>query len=175
LTATVTTDNRLQLDAGSGQETWFSEDSSGALAALGLGSFFTGQDGRDIAVRDELSSDPRLIAVSLTGALNDGGNAGRLANLALSTSTSALLGHRSLQDYHEALVTDLGVKASAALVDHEAAQAVYEGLYAQREAISGVNLDEEVVNLTRYETAYQGAARYLSVVDALTDEIMALL
>ncbi|MBU0616147.1 MAG: flagellar hook-associated protein FlgK [Planctomycetes bacterium] len=175
LTATITADNRLQLEAADGQEMWFSEDSSGALAALGLASFFTGQDARDIDIRDELRADPRLIATSLSGALNDGSNAGLIANLALSTSTSALLGQRSIQDYHEALIADLAVEASAALVDHEAAQAVYEGLYAQREAISGVNLDEEAVNLVQYETAYQGAARYLSVVDSLTDEIMALL
>jgi flagellar hook-associated protein 1 FlgK len=175
LSATVTTDNRLLLEADADQELWFSEDSSGALAALGLASFFTGQDARDIGIRDELRADPRLIATSLSGALNDGGNAGRVANLALSTSTSTLLGQRSIQDYHESLIADLAVEASSALVDHEAAQAVYEGLYAQREAISGVNLDEEAVNLTRYETAYQGAARYLSVVESLTDEIMGLL
>lgn len=175
LTATVTADNRLQLVAGNGQEMWFSEDSSSCLAALGLASFLSGQDAQDIAVCDAIRTDPRLIATSLTGALNDGDNAGRMANLVLSTSTSTLLGHRSIQDYHEALITDLAVEASAALTDHEAATAVYESLYAQREAVSGVNLDEEAINLSKFQMAYQGAARYLSVVDSLTNEIMALL
>jgi flagellar hook-associated protein 1 FlgK len=175
LSATVTADNRLQLQAANGQEMWFSEDSSGALAALGLASFFTGQDARDIAIRDEVRADPRLIAASLSGALNDGDNAGRLANLAADTSTSTLLGGRSIQDYHEALIADLAVEATAALTAHDAANAVYESLVAQREAISGVSLDEEAINLTKFETAYQGAARYLGVVDALTNELLALL
>jgi flagellar hook-associated protein 1 FlgK len=172
LSATVTADHRLQLQAADGQELWFSEDSSGALAALGLASFFSGQDASDIAICDQIRGDPRLIAGSLSGELNDGGNAGRLANLAVATS--ALLGNRSIQDYHEALVTDLAVEASAALTTYEAADVVYESLYAQREAISGVNLDEEAVNLAQYQTAYQGAARYLSVVESLTSEIMDL-
>jgi flagellar hook-associated protein 1 FlgK len=60
------------------------------------------------------------------------------------------------------------------LTTYEAADVVYESLYAQREAISGVNLDEEAVNLAQYQTAYQGAARYLSVVESLTSEIMDL-
>jgi flagellar hook-associated protein 1 FlgK len=145
------------------------------LAALGLASFFSGQDASDIAIRDEVRADPRLIAGSLSGALSDGDNAGRLANLALSTNTSTLLGNRSIQDYHETIIADLAVEASAALTDHEAASSIYESLMAQREAISGVSLDEEAINLTKYETAYQGAARYLGVVDALTNEIMALL
>lgn len=175
LTAQVTADNRLQLQADDGQELWFSEDHSGALAALGLASFFTGTSAADIAVSDELRADPRLIAASLSGAPNDGENAGRLANLALDTSTSALLGQRSIQDYHEALISDLAVETAAALNTHEAANAVYEGLVAQREALSGVSLDEEAINLTKYQTAYQGAARYLGVVDALTAELLTLL
>jgi len=36
LSASITTDNRLQIEASNGQELWFTEDSSGALAALGL-------------------------------------------------------------------------------------------------------------------------------------------
>jgi len=175
LSASVTSDNRLALQADNGRELWFSEDSSGALAALGMASFFSGHDASDIAVRDEIRDDPRLIAASLGGALNDGGNAGRLANLARSASTSTLLGNRSIPDYHETIISDLAVEVSAALSDQEAADTVYNSLVAQREAISGVSLDEEVINLTRYETAYQGAARYLSVVNDLTDEIMALL
>ena len=175
LTATVTTDNRLQLTAADGQEMWFGEDSSGALAALGVASFFSGQTAEDMAINTGIRGNPSLIASSLTGELNDGDNAGRFAALALNTTTSSLLGNRSIQDYHETLITDLSVETAAALTDSEAAEAVYESLYSQREAISGVNLDEEALNLTKYETAYQGAARYLSVVDSLTDEIMALL
>lgn len=175
LSAAITSDRRLQLTAGSGREIRFSEDSSGALATLGLATFFTGRDAKDIAINSAVRSDPRLIAASLGGELNDGDNAVRIANLALDTKSSVILGNLSIQNYHEALVADLAVEAAAALNDHEAASSVYEGLYAQRESLSGVNLDEEAINLTKYQTAYQGAARYLSVVNSLTAEIMALL
>lgn len=175
LSATVTTDNRLQLDAASGQELWFSEDSSGALAALGLASFFSGRSAGDIDIAATLRSDPRLIAASLSGQTNDGTNAGRLATLADSARTSALLGNRSIQDYHETIISDLAVKTATAITQHEAADAVYQGLFAQREAISGVSLDEEAINLTKFERAYQAATRYLGVVDQLTNEMLALL
>lgn len=175
LSAAITSDRRLQLTAGSGREIRFSEDSSGALATLGLATFFTGRDAKDIAINSAVRSDPRLIAASLGGELNDGDNAVRIANLALDTKSSVILGNLSIQNYHEALVADLAVEAAAALNDHEAASSVYEGLYAQRESLSGVNLDEEAINLTKYQMAYQGAARYLSVVNSLTAEIMALL
>jgi len=172
LTATVTGDNRLQLKAESGTEFWFSEDSSGALAALGLGAFFTGTNAANIDVVSAVRQDPRLIAASLTGQVHDGDNAGRLAGA--GEASSGLLNTLSLSDYHQASVGELATKTAGALTAYDAADAVYASLYAQREAISGVSLDEEAINLAKYERAFQGAARFLSVLDDLSYEVLAL-
>ena len=172
LTATVTGDNHLQLKADSGTEFWFSEDSCGALAALGLGAFFTGTNAANIDVVSAVRQDPRLIAASLTGQVHDGDNAGRLAGA--GEASSALLNTLSLSDYHLASVGELATKAAGALTAYEAADAVYTSLHAQREAISGVSLDEEAINLAKYERAFQGATRFLSVLDELSYEVLAL-
>ena len=81
---------------------------------------------------------------------------------------------QSVQDFQSAIVNGLATKAAAALVEQDASDAVYSSLLAQREAVSGVSLDEEAINLTKYENAYQGAARYLGVLDTLTDEVLSL-
>jgi flagellar hook-associated protein 1 FlgK len=173
LTATITPDNRLKLEAAAGSEVSFAEDSSGVLAALGVGAFFDGVDAGTIAVRDEIQQDPRLIAASLTGEPGDGDNAGNLARLA--AAPSPLLNNQGVQDFQAALIGALAVEAAAARSAQEAADAVYSSLLAQREAISGVSLDEEAINLTKFEQAFQGATRYISVVQSLGDEVMALL
>jgi len=174
LRAEVTADNRLKLDADQGAEFWFNEDSSGAIAALGAAPFFTGVNASDIEVAGTLRNDRRLIAASLSGETFDGGNAGRLADLASTRAGSALLSGRSIGDFHAAMITDLAVRTASAEHSAEAADAVFQSLYAQREAISGVNLDEEAINLTKFERAYQGAARYLTVLDDLSNEVLAL-
>jgi flagellar hook-associated protein 1 FlgK len=51
---------------------------------------------------------------------------------------------------------------------------VVETLQAQREAVSGVSLDEEAINLMRFQRAYQGAARLVSVVDELMETMMGM-
>ena len=79
ISAAVTGDNRLQLSADSGFEVSFSEDSSHALAALGVGTFFDGTNAATIAVNSAVQDDPRLLATSLDGTPGDGRNAGRLA------------------------------------------------------------------------------------------------
>ena len=42
----------------------------------------------------------------------------------------------------------------------------------RRESISGVNLDEEAILLLKYQRAYQGAARFVGVVNELLDELV---
>lgn len=172
LSATLTPDNRLQLNADAGWEFSFSEDTSGALAALGVGTFFEGQNASTMAVVAAVRNDPRLIAASRSGAPGDGSNAGRLA--AVGDAASALLGGLSILDFHSGLTSRVAVAARSATTEHEAADAVYSSLLTQRESLSGVSLDEEAINLTKYERAFQGASRFLTVVDSLTDELLTL-
>jgi flagellar hook-associated protein 1 FlgK len=172
LTATVAPDNRLSLRADAGSEIYFSEDSSGVLAALGVGTFFTGTNAATMAINPAVRSDPRLLAASLDGTPGDGSNAGRLA--AVGGVPSALLGQASILDFHAATVSRLAVEVSTANTEYEAADAVYSSLLAQREAVSGVSLDEEAINLTKYERSFQGASRFVSVLDSLSEELLAL-
>ena len=41
-----------------------------------------------------------------------------------------------------------------------------------RESLSGVSLDEEMVSLTKYQHAYDAAAKVLAVVDELLRELL---
>ncbi len=172
VTAGLTTDNRLQLAADTGYEISFSEDTSGVLAALGVGTFFEGTDAGTLAVHAEIAADARLIAASASGAEGDGTNANQLA--LVGEQASELLQGASVLAYHESMITALGTDTSAAQTEYDAASAVYESLFAQREATSGVSLDEESIKLTEYEQAYEGAARFVSVLQTLTDSVLEL-
>lgn len=172
LQATVTPDNRLSVRAASGQEFWFSDDTSGALAALGMNAFFRGGDTGSIAVNGDVAADPRMIAAALGPEAADGDNAGRLASA--GESSSALLGGLSINHFHGETMGRLAVAAGSALTAHEAADVVYSSLLAQRESISGVSLDEEAINLMKFERAFQGATRYISILDQLADEMLSI-
>ena len=42
----------------------------------------------------------------------------------------------------------------------------------QRDAVSGVSLDEEMADLTKYQRAFQAASRVFSVIDSLLDNVV---
>jgi flagellar hook-associated protein 1 len=172
LAASVTSDGRLRLTPGAGSQVWFSEDSSGAMAALGMNTMLTGTNAADIDVGSAVRANPGLIAASQSGETGDGANAGRAA--LLSSAGSSLLNGQTLLDFQAGMVGQVATKTAQAKSDYQATDAVYSSLLAQREAISGVSLDEEAINLTKFERAFQGATRYLSVLDTLTTEVLSL-
>ncbi len=148
------------------------EDTSGVLAALGINTFFTGRDSSTIAVNEYVSEDSDRIAAGVSGQPGDGSTAAAIAQLA-SASVSELAG-MSLSEYQQRMVADVAIWSAGA---HDAAianEVVFQGLTAQRESLSGVSMDEEAVNLILYQRAFQGAARYISVVNELLDTLLSI-
>ena len=58
VTASVTSDGRLQINTANGYEIEFSNDNSGALADLGVNTFFTGTSSQDVGVNSALGGRP---------------------------------------------------------------------------------------------------------------------
>ncbi len=52
---------------------------------------------------------------------------------------------------------------------------VLKQLKNQRDSSSGVNMDEEAINLIKYQRAYQASAEYATVLNSLSDEILNIL
>jgi len=173
LTASVTADRRLRITADNGYEVTFGEDSSNVLAALGINTFFTGAAANDIALNPVVASDATLLAAARSNLPGDGTNADALARV--GTAAAASLNGRSIVDFYNFVAGKIAVNGNAARAGQQAADSILTSLQAQRESISGVSLDEEAIQLVKFERGFQGAARYVSVVNNLIDEMLALL
>ncbi|HEX8325837.1 MAG TPA: flagellar hook-associated protein FlgK [Tepidisphaeraceae bacterium] len=168
----VNNGGRLQMSADDApqSELTFSQDSSGVLAALGINTFFSGTDARSIDIAASIKKDINLIAAARNGDSGDNQTALAIAKLE-STSVTSLRG-ATMKDSYGELIGQLAAKTSQASTDVQSTDAVTQTLQNQREMISGVSMDEEAVNLMRYQRAYQGAARLVTVVDELMDTMM---
>ena len=173
LSATVSADGHLTLTTtGSDFELSFSDDSSGTLAALGLGAFFEGEDATDLAVHQDVASDLRRVAAGQGHVPGDNRNAVALAGLRERQLDS--LGGRSLTELWNQHVSDFGIRLGQATAKAASAAVVRENLEVQRQSYSGVNTDEEAVNLLTHQRAYQASARFLSVVDEMLQTLLNL-
>lgn len=175
VTASVTGDGRLSLAAGTGYEINFADDSSGVLAVLGVNTYFTGQNATDIGVRTELLANASLLSSGRLegGQRNDNAGARGIADLR-SAQVAGLKGETFLGHWDQA-VQAVAVQADQAKTRGESASTVRSSLDAQRSAVSGVSVDEEAVNLITYQRQYQASARFINVVDELTQTLLGLL
>ncbi len=148
-------------------------DTSDVLAATGLNAFAVGTTATDIDIDPEIAADPSRLATSGTGAPGDNG-----ALLALSIAghggSDALLGS-STSDFYAAIVSTLGSDVSSAQSQSDTETTVMNSLVARRDSISGVNTDEELLNIERYQQSYQAAARFLSVVNETQNDLMQII
>jgi flagellar hook-associated protein 1 FlgK len=125
---------------------------------------------QNIAVAPTLLAHPRQVAAAQS--LNPGDNANALA-LAQLRDTLAMDGSTFGAFYHT-LVTSVGAVSQQAsrLADNQ--QIVLTDLENRREALSGVSLDEEQVNLIRFQQAYNAAANFIRIAEELGQAVLDL-
>ncbi|MBM4108576.1 MAG: flagellar hook-associated protein FlgK [Phycisphaerae bacterium] len=174
LSATFAPDGSLRVDADSGLDFSFRDDSSGVLAVLGVNAYFTGTSASDMGVRGELKADPGLLMLGRFDgtALIENGTA--LAIVGLQDRRLASLNDRTIKGAWNDAAQLVGSEAAGARSAALAATVVRESLDAQRAAVSGVNLDEEAINLLSFQRQYQGAARLISTADEMFQTLIGL-
>ncbi len=178
LNAKVTGDGRLDLTADGGftfdftAESGTPRDSTGLLGALGLNAFFTGSDARTIAVSAELEAHPERIATSATGEPLD--NANVLSMTAERDAVNDLLGGSSVEDFYRRQVSEVGFQVSQLQALSDSQTTLVSSLEARQESLTGVSLEEELIDLERFQTSFEAASRYLQVINQTTDAILSL-
>ena len=149
-------------------------DTSGFLNAAGINTFFTGTSASNMSVRTDIMDAPgKRFACSRGAAMTDSAGVERM--IEVEGNSYASLGGRSIQDYFRGIVIGVG----QAVVVREARTAgldnVMTQLEAQRDEISGVDLNEETAKLISLERMFQGMARVISAQDKALGELMDLL
>ena len=170
ITARVTADGRLEIESSDPGVTFtFREDNSGVVSGLGINGLFTGSNARDIAVSQTLLDDPSLVSAGRGGGPGDNATALLMGGL---RDTGLFAAGNSFEGHYQALIGEIGVHSAEASELLSNQSSITTAIQNQRESLSGVNIDEEAISLITYQRAYQGAARYLNVVDQLLETLI---
>ena len=160
------------LTAAAGFEVSFSDDTSGALATLGVNTFFTGHSASTIGINQTVEGNPNMLAAGAGHVPGSNDTALALADLQNTPVTS--LSDRSLREFWHDSVNSLAVKTNAASLAVESSTLVRESLQAQIQSVSGVSLDEEAINLLMFQRQFQAAARFIAVIDETIQTLLSI-
>jgi len=139
--------------------------------------FFTGTSAADIAVSATVTSDFRAVAASATqaGIPGDNDNAVNIANLQLKLTMNGAPATSTFDEFFGAMISDLGTDVAGAKDSYSHQKDMVVLLENYRETISGVSLDEEMIELVKYQHGYESAARLITIVDEMMQTILNML
>lgn len=144
-------------------------DTSGLLSAIGVNAFFSGSNADDITVDENVLRDSTRLAVGLSGDVSDTRNLRRMMDLADATIMPE---SQTLSQYSDQTGMILGFEISANTSLSASLNAYQNRLEQERDSVSGVDLNEELVNLQRYQKAYEAAVRVIQANDNLLTELL---
>jgi flagellar hook-associated protein 1 FlgK len=101
---------------------------------------------------------------------SDNGNARALAGIGRIGLFDG--GSTSMVDDIAGMTSQVGSAARRADLGREAQSTIQAQIEAERESVSGVNLDEEAANLVRFQQAYQAAAQIITVADTVFQSLL---
>ncbi len=121
-----------------------------------------------IDLSDAVKADSSVIAASVSGEVGDGANASAIAALGSQEITAG----SKPGDYYAGVLSELGTSVAEATNETDTFDALGRQIENQRATVSGVSPDEEMIDLMRYQRAYQAAARVLTTLDEALDTLI---
>jgi flagellar hook-associated protein 1 FlgK len=105
---------------------------------------------------------------SVTGGFSGGGdNRNALAMAGLRYTAMAGINNQSFEQFHQTVVARLGTNARS-YQDRATNQTnLLDELDARRSSVSGVNMDEEAIDLMRYQRMYEAASKVIKSLDEM--------
>lgn len=106
-----------------------------------------------------------------TGSVSDNGNALALAKL---QTAKTINGTSSFNDAYAQLVSDVGSDAKSASIASSSQDSITNQIYTAQQSVSGVNMDEETVNLLKFQQLYQANAKVIQTAGTLFDTLISI-
>lgn len=129
---------------------------------------------RSLALAPGMATSPAWFAASTTAANAVGGNDNVLALAALANESVAGGNESTFGQEYAAMIGTLGAAVSRQRTKEAQSQAQVDQLQALKESQTGVSIDEELIDITRFERAFQAASRIIQTVEQMFDTLLQL-
>ena len=147
-------------------------DTANILSALGLNSFFDGKDSTDIEVKQAIVDDPDRLATSVSGDIGDTKNLARLISLRSKNTLGG--GRQTFDDFLADTSSEIGFLVQSSISIQESVSELNFRYKSERDSISGVDVNEELVNLTQHQKSYEAAVQVVRTMESMLDELFQL-
>lgn len=145
---------------------------------IGVSQFFTGTDARDIDVLRDYKENPSSMQASAAPIVGNREVANAMLQLQFNSLTfydkNGTTELNTISAFYSGITTHIATDASAATSTKDTNKVLYNSVYAQFQSVSGVNKDEELAALIKYQSSYAAAAKIITTVDAMLNTLLGI-
>ncbi len=146
--------------------------------ATGLNRFFDGDDASNISINRELKREPHKVQAHKTPVDGDNGVADAMNRLQNENWTfhSKRFGvvQDSITGIYNDLTVDIASQTEAIKTRKESVEVQFKAIEEQLQKISKVDIDTEMTNLMKYQTAYSAAGKVITTLDRMIDTLLGI-
>jgi len=145
--------------------------------ALGLGRYFDGQNARDMQLNVDLQNNPTKISAGYSGTSGDNRTALNMVqqqfeNYDFNVGSQKI--NTTTYGMFDLTATFVGTKTNAAILKNETVSTQFNATQLEYNSTSKVNIDEEMTNLIKYQTAYGASAKIITTIDQMTQTLLGI-
>ncbi len=145
-------------------------DTTGLLTTLQFNTLFQGSSASDISIDERISGADDIHAGFK---LTSGDNTLALAMAELQFGNVSG-GQFTINESYQNIIADVGTSVQQANNLNENESLLLQAFEAERDRISGVNLDEELATMIQFQRAYEANAKMFSIFNQMAEEILRL-
>jgi flagellar hook-associated protein 1 FlgK len=135
-------------------------------------SFNAAVGAKSLAISSAMAGHPEYVGAGSTTSSGANDVARQLASL--DSLKTAAGGTKSLTDSYADLVGDLGLRRQKATNDADVKGAMADQVEALQQQSTGVSLDEEMVELTRFQRSYEASSKLIKTFDEMMQTLINL-
>jgi len=144
----------------------------------GVNKLFEGDSAKSISLSSAVKNSPSTIAGFKAPVDGNSDMASQMValqyeNLSFEKPDGTKI-EQGIEDFYRYSSSRVAADAHQATINKDAAEVLNKTVMDEFKSVSGVDMDEELVNLMMYQTAYQANAKLITAVDRMIDTLLGM-
>ncbi|MBE3022687.1 flagellar hook-associated protein FlgK [Campylobacter sp. 7477a] len=157
----------------------FVDNGTNFPGVIGVNKFFTGDNAKNIDINDEFKTDHTKIRAYSKPVTGNNSVANGMVQLQYSKLTFysngiAMDREETIEGFYRYVTTDIASDTESNNLLNETNTSLIKTAESEFQSISGVDTNEELTNLIRFQASYGAAAKIITTVDQMLDTLLSL-
>lgn len=148
------------------------------VGSLGISQFFSGSNASNIDVKSEFKNDPSLMQGYSAPIAGNNTVANAMVQMQYDKVSffrkDGTVATESIEGFYRYVTTTIATDGEKSISSFNSSEALYNTVNSEYLSISGVNVDEELINLMKFQTAYNANAKIISTIDQMLDTLLGI-